>query len=144
VKTFSRLALTVVLFAAAVGLAAAYSGTYYEGGAIAQPIYAKGGLFVGSPAATETTNRVTRALAACATIDFASQTTTCNTSPITIPGAAVNDPCFVGPPASGGAANSNFSCYVSAANTVQVKHCPAGTASDPASAIYCARIISAQ
>jgi len=89
-------------------------------------------------------NRVTRLLAGSGTIDFASQTITCNTGTITVTGARTGDPCFVGPPSTGGAANSQFTCYVSASNTVTVKHCPAGTASDPASATYNVRVISSQ
>ncbi len=89
-------------------------------------------------------NRITRALGGSATIDFASQTITCNTSTVSVLGARTGDPCFVGPPSTGGAANSSFTCYVSAADVVTIKHCPAGTASDPASATYSVRVLSAQ
>lgn len=88
------------------------------------------------------THRITRSLAGSATIDFASQTITCNTSNITVTGAQVTDICLVSPGSTGGAANSSFTCYVSAANTVTVKHCPAGTASDPASQTYYVRVLS--
>jgi hypothetical protein len=107
--------------------------------------YFQGGLFVHPRTIAEASaNKVTKMLGGSGTIDFASQTITCNTSNITVTGAATGDPCFVGPPSTGGAANSSFTCYVSAADTVTVKHCPAGTASDPASASYAVRVISSQ
>lgn len=88
------------------------------------------------------THKVTRVLRGSATIDFASQTITCNTSNITVTGARATDICAVGLATTGGAANSSFTCYVSAADTVTVKHCPAGTASDPASQIYYVQVMS--
>lgn len=90
------------------------------------------------------THRVTRDLAGSGTIDFASQTITCNTGTITVTGARTGDICQVSPGSTGGAANSSFTCYVSASNTVTVKHCPAGTASDPASQTYYVRVTSNQ
>lgn len=89
-------------------------------------------------------NAVTKVFSASATIDFVSGTIVCTDSTgITVTGAVANDACFVGPPASP-AANSTFSCYVSAADTVKVRHCPAGTVVDPASATYYVRVVSAQ
>ncbi|UOF79734.1 hypothetical protein [Caudoviricetes sp.] len=88
------------------------------------------------------THRITRSLGGSATIDFAAQTITCNTSTITVTGAQVTDLCMVSPDSTGGAANSSFTCYVSAVSTVTVKHCPAGTASDPASQTYYVRVFS--
>lgn len=99
------------------------------------------GVGIGSDVST---NRISKALAGSGTIDFASQTITCNTGTVTVTGAVANDVCFVSPGTTGGAANSSFSCYVSAADTVTVKHCPAGTASDPASQTYYVRVFSAQ
>ena len=98
-------------------------------------------------AQTSTANKVTRMLAGSATIDFASVTITCEDSAaITVTGAAVNDPCFVGPPTTISAAStglhSNFTCYVNAADAVKVRHCAAGTADDPASATFEVRVIS--
>jgi hypothetical protein len=93
---------------------------------------------------TETGNVITKSLGGSATIDFASRTITCEDSTgITVTGAVAGDACFVGPPTTA-AANSAFTCYVSAADTVKVRHCPAGTASDPASATYYVRVFSAQ
>lgn len=112
----------------------------------AYPVFFNKGMYVGPDVpnpTNDTVHKVGRMLAGSATIDFASVTILCAASTaISVPGAQVNDPCFVGPPASGGAANSSFTCYVSAADLVVVKHCPAGTASDPASAIYEVRVIS--
>lgn len=99
---------------------------------------------------TSTGNKVTKMLGGSGTLDFISATTTCNTtiadggtSAITVTGAAVGDPCFVGAPSSP-AANSSFTCYVSATDTVTVKQCAAGTASDPSSGTYYVRVISSQ
>jgi len=109
-----------------------------------QPGLMKGGLFIGSSAAVTSTNIVTRTLGASATIDFASSTIVCtDSSAITVTGAIAGDPCFVGPPAAI-ANNSSFTCYVSAADMVKVRHCPAGTAADPDSATYFVRVISGQ
>ena len=87
---------------------------------------------------------ITRTLGASAVIDFASSTIVCtDSSAITVTGALAGDPCFVGPPAAI-ANNSSFTCYVSAADAVKVRHCPAGTAIDPASATYFVRVVSGQ
>lgn len=89
-------------------------------------------------------SRMTRSLGGSATIDFVSGTITCSDSTaITVAGARVGDTCHVGTPASP-QANSTFTCYVSASNAVKVRHCPAGTAADPASATYYVRVISSQ
>jgi len=109
-----------------------------------QPGLMKGGLFIGSAAAVTSSNMVTRTLGASAVIDFASSAIVCtDSSAITVTGAVAGDPCFVGPPAAI-ADNSSFTCYVSAADAVKVRHCPAGTAIDPASATYSVRVISGQ
>jgi hypothetical protein len=109
-----------------------------------QPVLMKGGFFAGASAAAVSTNQVTRTLGASSTIDFVAGTIICTDSAgITVTGALAGDACSVGLPASP-AANSTFSCYVSAADTVKVRHCPAGTAIDPASATYYVRVISAQ
>lgn len=100
---------------------------------------------------TSTGNKVTKMLGGSGTFDFPSASTTCvaviedgGAATVAVTGAATGDPCFVGPPSTGGAANSSFSCYVSASNVVTVKACAAGTASDPSSASYSVRVISAQ
>ena len=101
-------------------------------------------------AQTSTANKVTRMLAGSATIDFGSVSITCDDSAsITVPGAAVTDPCFVGPPVAlwndggtGVGQHSDFTCFVYATNAVRVRHCAAGTADDPASATFEVRIIS--
>lgn len=92
----------------------------------------------------ETGNVITKSLGGSATIDFASVTTTCtDSSGITVTGAVAGDACFVGAPAAA-TANLSFTCYVSAADTVKVRACAAGTAADAASATYYVRVFSAQ
>lgn len=105
----------------------------------------KSGFFVGTGSQASTaSNQVTRVLGASAVIDFASSTIVCtDSSAISVPGAVAGDACSVGAPAAI-AANSTFSCYVSATDNVKVRHCPAGTAIDPASATYFVRVISGQ
>lgn len=108
-----------------------------------------GGIYVGPRTTSTTTNRATRMLAGSIAFDFASVTITCEDSTgITITGAQTGDPCFVGPPTTisgaGTGLHSSFTCYVSAADTVKVRHCAAGTADNPASATYRVRVISSQ
>lgn len=75
------------------------------------------------------------------TFNFASVTTTCEDSTgFTVTGAATGDVCIVGVPSTGGSSNGTYSCYVSAADTVKVRHCAAGTADDPASATFTVRV----
>jgi hypothetical protein len=101
------------------------------------------GFFSGPSGVTAAGNRVTNVLAGSITHDFASQTITCvDSASITVTGALVGDPCFVGSAVAPG--NANFTCYVSATNTVLVHFCPAGTAVDPASQLFRVRVISSQ
>lgn len=80
---------------------------------------------------------IVRALAARATIDFASIAAGgTNTATITVPGASVGDPVALGLPASV-AASIVFSAHVTADNTVTVRAFnPTAGAIDPASATY--------
>lgn len=138
-----RIALFLVLVST-IALAAAGTITGISEGAQ----WFKSGFFVGPAASTTTAaNRIDNVLAGSITFDFASVTITCEDSTgITVTGAAVNDPCFVGPPTTisgaGTGLHSSFTCYVSAADTVKVRHCAAGTADNPASATYTVRVIS--
>lgn len=98
---------------------------------------------------TETSNVITKSLGGSITFDFASVTITCEDSTgITVTGAVAGDACHVGAPTTisgaGTGLHSTFSCYVSAADTVKVRHCAAGTADNPASATYFVRVFSAQ
>ena len=82
---------------------------------------------------------ISDSFAASTTIDFASATDACDvSSDITVTGAAANDVCVVGAPTTADE-DSWFSCFVSAANTVKVKHCAHGTV-NPASATYTVRV----
>jgi hypothetical protein len=81
----------------------------------------KGGVTIGA-----TGTALSDSYAASATIDFASTAVgTVDSSSITVTGAAANDVCVVGPPASA-TANAAFSCYVDAANSVKVRFAPKG------------------
>ena len=98
---------------------------------------------------TESNNLITRSLGGSIAFDFASVTITCEDSTgITVTGAVAGDACHVGAPTTisgaGTGLHSTFSCYVSAADTVKVRHCAAGTADNPASATYYVRVFSAQ
>lgn len=76
----------------------------------------------------ETGNSITKALGASATIDFASAYAGSElSSAITVTGAAVGDPCFVGVPSAAAALKANFTCYVSAADAVKVQFAPMST-----------------
>ena len=89
-------------------------------------------------------NRISRVLGASSVIDFAAATiTTVDSTAITVTGAQVGDPCFVGPPAAV-VVNASFTCIVTAADTVKVRFTPAGTAADPLSGTYFVRVISSQ
>lgn len=104
-------------------------------------------LWVGSASEITAGNAITHSLSSSAAIDFATATTTCTeSSGITVTGAQAGDPCFVGMPTDAGAGvtNASYTCYVSAANTVTVRHCAAGTADDPGSAIFNVRVVSNQ
>lgn len=87
-------------------------------------------------------NRLTRTLGGSITFDFVAGTIVCTDSTaITVRGVRAGDPCFVGAPTTA-AANSTFTCFVSAADAVKVRHCPVGTAADPASSLYNVRVLS--
>lgn len=89
-----------------------------------------------------TGTRIQDSYAASASIDFAGVTDACeDSSGITVTGAEVNDGCVVGPPASLPSANSWFFCYVSAADTVKVRHCAHGASGNPAAATYTVRVL---
>ena len=110
------------------------------------PVWNQGGIWVmpsSLGAQITATNKVTRMLAGSETFDFANTTIVCEDSTgVTVTGAQVGDTCHVGLPAAPG--NGSFTCYVSAANTVKVHFCPAGTAVNPASQAYTTRLTSNQ
>jgi len=100
---------------------------------------------------TETGNVITKALGGSASLDFAAAASRCEDLPadagITVVGASVGDPCFVGVPASvvtaDAGAESQFSCYVSEANAVRVRFCT-NSYENPAAETYYVRVISSQ
>ena len=78
-----------------------------------------------------------------ATLDFASALiSACSADlTITVTGAVDGMPCSVGVPNGSMAAGSMFQCWVSASNTVSVRHCcQAGAACDPASGTFGAHV----
>lgn len=105
----------------------------------------RGGAFFGITASKTSGNILKGAYEASASIDFGSVTITCEDSAaITVTGAQVGDPCFVGiDSATVNAANSSFTCYA-LANQVKVRHCSHGSASNPAEAVYRVRVISSR
>ncbi len=111
----------------------------------------QGPLYVMPPslaAGVTTTNAVTRMLAGSESMNFGEVTITCaDSTGHTVTGAQIGDPCFVGVPADAtdaGYVNVTLSCYVSAANTVKVRACAAGTAVNLSPLTYTTRIISNQ
>ena len=95
-------------------------------------------------------NAITRTVVADVDFDFASSTIVCTDSwAVTASGARLGDSCVVGVgPRDGGTQivtdNSTFLGFVSAADAVKVRHCPAGTAANPVDAGYVVRCFSAQ
>lgn len=143
------LAFASALMLAGLAFAAAESSKAWAIFQPKLPSWLGGGLYIGTTVLGDTGNKVTRALGGSIAFDFASVTTTCEDSTgITVTGALTGDACFTGPPTTisgaGTGLHSTFSCYVSAADTVKVRHCAAGTADNPASATYFVRVISSQ
>ncbi len=97
--------------------------------------HSEGGITIG-----DTGTRLDSSPRASATIDIASVAAqTCLDTAITVTGAALAAECSVGLPAAP-IANLSFTCFVSAANTAQIRSCnPTGSAIDPASADYSVR-----
>ncbi|HEY1087543.1 MAG TPA: hypothetical protein VGE37_07610 [Archangium sp.] len=116
------------------------------------PRWLKAGLYIGPTAtvATAAKNKITTTVTADVDYDFPNTTIVCNNSwNVTATGVKKGDPCMVGVgPRDGGtaivAANSNFLPIATADDTVVVRHCPAGTAIDPADAGYVVRCFSSQ
>jgi len=139
-----RLLLVTTLLAAV-----AFGAASTIGAVDASARWMKSGAFFGTTAGKTPGNRVSAAYSGSIAFDFANVTITCEDSTgITVTGAVAGDACFVGPPTTisgaGTGLHSTFSCYVSAADTVKVRHCAAGTADNPASATYYVRVFSAQ
>ncbi len=105
----------------------------------------RAGFWSGTTAAKTAGNKVTGVYEGSLVYDFGASTIECDdSSTITLTGAQVGDPCFVGIDDQGAAAvNSSFTCYATA-NGAVVRHCPAGTASNPLDAGYRVRVISSR
>lgn len=99
-------------------------------------LYPQAGLQIGNGG-----TQISDSYAASSSIDFAGVTDGCEDSGnITVTGAAVNDTCEVGPPATLPSTNSWVQCRVTATNTVVVRHCAHGASGNPASATYTVRV----
>lgn len=83
---------------------------------------------------------ISKSVRGSSAVDIASiSAQTCLDTSFSLTGAATGDECTLGLPASP-AANLSFMCYVSAADTVQIRACnPTVGAIDPASATYSVR-----
>jgi len=102
-------------------------------------------LWVGARSTMTSANAITRVLGASSSIDFGGVTDSCeDSSGITVTGALAGDACSVGTPATMPSATSWVTCYVSAADTVKVRHCSHGASGNPAAATYYVRVISSQ
>lgn len=135
-KRFAAVSLLVLVASMAWG-ATVYTNIFRN-------LQVKGPILIGNTAA----NAIDAALVGSIAFDFASVTITCEDSTgITVTGAVAGDPCFVGAPTTvsgaGTGLHSSFTCYVSATDTVKVRHCAAGTADNPASATFNVRVLSA-
>lgn len=111
----------------------------------------QGPLYVMPPtlaAGVTTTNAVTRMLAGSESMNFGELTITCaDSTGHTVTGSQIGDPCFVGLPADAtdaGFTNVTLTCYVSAAGTVKIHACAAGTAVNLSTLTFTTRIISNQ
>lgn len=86
---------------------------------------------------------ISKSVAATATIDVGSiAAVTCLDTSQALTGAAAGSPCVLGAPAAA-TANVSWSCYVSAADTIQVRGCNVtALAIDPASGSYQIRVFN--
>lgn len=94
------------------------------------------------------TNKITASLSAQKDYDFPSTTDACeDSSAVSVPGAALGDPCAVGLMAPFGLADAGvggwFECFVSAADNAKVRMCTHG-AYDPEDAGFNVRVTSNQ
>jgi hypothetical protein len=88
--------------------------------------------------------QISNFLTGSATLDFASAAATvCSADlTITVTGATAGSTCMVGAPNGSVNAGSQFTCWVSAANTVSVRHCNISAApNDPASGTFKVTVI---
>ena len=120
--------ILVGLFIAAVAHAATERVDKTGG---AYPVHFNKGVYIGPnvPNPTNSTaNKVSRLLSTSATIDFTSTLVgRVESTGITLTGARVGDACMVGENATAGALKADFSCYVSAADTVKIRFMPMDT-----------------
>lgn len=135
-KTFGLIFLVVS------GVALAATGTI---GSIDQMArWMKGGQYVGSTASSS--NFISKSLGGSLTFAFPADGGPQDSPAITVTGASIGDPCFVGtqPHVTAGVL-TQFGCYVSAADTVKIHQAPGtSTAASIADAGFYVRVISSQ
>ena len=136
-----------LLFGAGLGVAllaaTAFAAIQFEPHYVAQ--FFKAPVYVGSSSVVSTAHAITESLGGSYSIDFGGVTDSCEDSAgQTLTGAAVGDVCEVGTPATLPSSTSWITCYVSAANTVKVRHCSHGASGNPAAATYYVRTFSSQ
>lgn len=120
--------------------AVALTGLLFTGVAVANR-WETVGHFLGGVKLGRLGTTIEDSFAASSAIDFAGVTDQCeDSSGITVTGAAVNDLCTVGAPASMPCTHCWVTCYVSAADTVKVRLCAHGASGNPASATYAVRV----
>lgn len=135
-KTWALVALVVS------GVAFAAAGTI---GSIDQMArWMKGGQYVGSTASSG--NFVSKSLGASLVFAFPADGGPQDSPAITVTGASIGDPCFVGaqPHVTAGII-TQFGCFVSAADTVKIHQAPGtSTTASIADAGFYVRVISSQ
>lgn len=164
-KARALLVPVVLLAISGAAFAAAASGPF--SGIDTLQRWLKGGFYVGTTATARSENKVTKMLATRCDHDFPSVGAATATglgqlvsNPCTLTGAALNDPCSTSTPSTlldtddGGTSivAANFSCFVSAANTVKVRFHPAPKMDggdgvsflDPLDAGFTVRVTSSQ
>lgn len=123
-KNILKIAAVVLVVFALLGVAEQRLELYNS----SFPAWFTSGVYIGPSSSNptlDTGNKISRALGASATIDFAASTASLVlSSSITVTGAQAGDPCFVGVPTAAAALKAEFGCYVDAANSVKVWFVP--------------------
>lgn len=100
--------------------------------------WVKGPLYVGTDGRGVSTNAITQSLATTFNVNITFDGG-CQEVTTALTGASVGDVCSVSPWVAPGTGNA-YTCYVSAADVVSVRQCPAG--SDPPDSGFSVRILS--
>lgn len=134
-KPLAVFGVLIVMLLASVALAAAYAGSFFSGGPIDLPIYAKGGIFVGSATPLSTTNRVAT-IKACQLDNLDVPTAAANVCTAitgTCTGVALGTHVDIAPQQDDAAWDEgHLDVFVESTNTVKVVYCADATGADPA------------